>query len=129
MALSLSCRFICVLITQQFDLVCFAAISVVMTRRSLGAFIEISEHSRVRPEIQVVTLRRFRAFPKGLTVLIPNNSSILEDGDHGKAKAPDDVVRPSSERYNEELELEQPGDAAKPLTKAFMSLRDYDRSL
>jgi hypothetical protein len=129
MALRLTCRVTCDFSTQQFDYICFSDISVLLTRRSLQALIDISNHPRIRPQIQVITLTSLRAFPEALPKLLPADWSTYYEGDLAKAKASTKIVNQYLDRYHEEMELEHTNDAERLLTEAFISLRDYSESL
>ncbi|KEQ68236.1 hypothetical protein M436DRAFT_68302 [Aureobasidium namibiae CBS 147.97] len=111
MALRLTCKITCELSTQSFDLMCFTGISILLTRRSLEALIAISKHPRIGPQIQRVTLTPLRTFSEVFSSLIPA------------------LLHQYLDRYHEEVELEQSGDALGLLTEAFKTLRKYDRSL
>lgn len=129
MALHLTCRITCDLSTQSSDLMGFTDISILLTWRSLEALIAISKHPRIGPQIQLVTLTPLRTFSEAFWSLIPARQSVYLRVDLAKAKASAKVVHQYLDRYHEEVELEQSGDALGLLTEAFASLRKYDRSL
>jgi hypothetical protein len=129
MALRLTCRLMCEFSTEPFDDECFTGVSVLLTRRSLQALIEILKHSRIRPRIQAITLTPLRTFPEALSSLLPTNNSVYRTGDLAKAKASANLVYQYLDRYHEEMELEQSGDTLRLLTEAFASLEDDGDSL
>jgi hypothetical protein len=129
MALRSTCKFISTLVAQQYDRICFTGISVLLTRRSLQTMIDISSHPRIGPQIQVITLTPLRTFPEALQSLIPAHRPVYHEGDLAKAKASGKTFHQYLDRYHEEMELEQSGDAARLLSEAFRSLKKYDRSL
>jgi hypothetical protein len=100
---------------------CFTTISIFLTRRSLQALIDNSEHERIGPQIQIVSLTPLRSFPEALSGPLPVNCFTLPEGDPAKDK----IVHRYLDRYHEEVELEQIQDAAKLLTEAFISLKSY----
>lgn len=129
MALRLTCKLTCAFVTQSFDHLCFSGISILMTRRSLQAFVNISMHPRIGPQVQVVTLTPLRTFPEALPILVPPNSSIHQENDSGKIRAYAKMVHHYLNRADEESELERSGDTRELLVAAFMSLEEYDRQL
>lgn len=129
MALRLTCKLTCAFVTQSFDHLCFSGISVLMTRRSLQTFIDISMHPRIGPRVQAVIFTPLRAFPEALPILVPPNSPIHQESNPEKIIASATMVHHYLNRAYEETELEQSGDTMKLLTAAFMSLGKYDRRL
>jgi hypothetical protein len=129
MALRLTCRLTCGFSTQPFDTMCFIGISVLLTRRSLQALIDISKHPRIGPELQVITITPLRTFLEALPSLLPTNDSVYCEGDLAKGKASAKLVHQYLDLYHEEMELEQTGDTVKLLVEAFMSIKNYGHPL
>jgi hypothetical protein len=120
MALRLTCTLTCGFPTPRFDRMCFARISVLWTRRSLQALIDVSRHPRIGPQIQVITFTPLRTCPSALPKLLPADR-IYREGDLVKAKASTKVVNQYLNRYHEEMELEHTYDTVRLLTDAFVS--------
>jgi hypothetical protein len=129
MALRLTCALTRDSLTQLFDSMCFIGISVLLTRRSLQALIDISKHPRIGPKIQSVTITPLRTFPEALQSLLSVKHPVYREGDLANAKASAKAVHQYLDRYHEEMELELTSDASRLLTEAFMTLRTYDGPL
>jgi hypothetical protein len=129
MALRLTCALTCEFSTQKFDDMCFSGISVLLTRRSLQALVDVSRHPRIGPHIKEITLTQLRTFLEAFQCLIPAHRPIYHEGDLAEAKLSAKTIHQYLDRYHEEMELEQSGDAVRLLTEAFAALRKFDQSL
>jgi hypothetical protein len=129
MALRLTCTLTCGFSTHLFDRECFHNISVLFTRRSLQALLDVSNHPRIGPQIQTVTFTPLRTFPEAFQSLFPTQRPIYHEAYLAKANASGRAIHQYLDRYYEEIELKQSGDADRLLTDAFVALRKFDHSL
>ncbi|THX84340.1 hypothetical protein D6D04_02507 [Aureobasidium pullulans] len=105
--------------------------TVVMTRSSIQAFIDISRHSRFSRYVHTVNISPVCASPQGLIVLAQNLTPVPMETDKRKKKA-----EPShkevcfyTNRYFAEKGLRSSGDAQKMLGTAFDMLAKRDQHL
>jgi hypothetical protein len=129
MALRSTCTLTCGFSTHPFDDMCFSEISILLTRRSLRALVDVSSHPRIAPLVKVINLTPLRTTAEAFQYFVPGPRPIYHEGDLAEDKSSGKAVYQCLDRYHEEMEFEQSSDAVGLLTKAFISLGKFDHSL